>query len=90
MKSLLNPTVRLLWDKRSAEIMQKMKLKEKPIVVVCNNCFKQTIGIRDETGLIKFQCSKCGCVTVSKVIGRRHVQTDIYAPKGQELIDDYD
>lgn len=67
-----------------------MKLKEKPIAMVCNNCFRQHIGIRDETGLIKFQCPRCGSVTVSRVMGRRHVQIDLYAPKGQQLIDDQD
>ncbi len=68
--------------------MAKLRLKAKAIKVVCNNCFEKIIGFRDETGLLKYQCPKCGTVTVSKVVGRRHIQLDVYAPKGQELIDD--
>ena len=67
--------------------MTELKLKEKTVEVVCNNCFRKTMGIRDETGRIKYKCSKCGTVTVSKVMGRRHVQIDMYAPQGQEIID---
>lgn len=65
--------------------MAVRKMKVKAVRVVCNNCFQQTIGIRDETGVIKYRCSRCGALTVSKVMGRRHVQYDMYAPQGQEL-----
>ena len=57
--------------------MAVRKMKAKAVRVVCNNCFQQTIGI-------------CGALTVSKVMGRRHVQYDMYAPQGQELMDDDD
>lgn len=70
--------------------MATRRLKAKAVRVVCNNCFQQTIGIRDETGVIKYRCSHCGALTVSKVMGRRHVQYDMYAPQGQELMDDDD
>lgn len=70
--------------------MAVRKMKAKAVRVVCNNCFQQTIGIRDETGVIKYRCSHCGALTVSKVMGRRHVQYDMYAPQGQELMDDDD
>ena len=70
--------------------MAVRKMKAKAVRVVCNNCFQQTIGIRDETGVIKYRCSRCGALTVSKVMGRRHVQYDMYAPQGQELMDDDD
>lgn len=59
---------------------------EKPVRVICTNCRSENVGWRDETGMTKVQCPKCGAVTVSKVMSRRHVQLDIYAPKGQELI----
>lgn len=68
--------------------MAVLKLKEKTVKVICNNCFQQTIGLRDETGVIKYRCSKCGTVTISKVMSRRHIQFDMYAPQGQEIIDD--
>ena len=67
--------------------MASLKLKPKIIRAVCNNCFGKVEGYRNETGLIRFQCGKCGTTMVSKVIGRRHVQLDVYAPQGQELID---
>lgn len=68
--------------------MAVLKLKAKAVKVVCNNCFQQTIGWRDETGVIKYRCTKCGTVTISKAMSRRHIQFDMYAPQGQEIIDD--
>ena len=58
----------------------------KPIRVICCNCHSETIGFQDETGMTRIQCKKCGTVTVSRVMSRRHVQLDVYAPKGQELL----
>lgn len=68
--------------------MSGKKHKPKAVTVVCNNCFKQTIGFRDEDGTTKYQCSKCGSVSISKIMGRRHIQVDMFAPQGQEIIDD--
>lgn len=67
--------------------MADLKLKPKIMRVVCNNCFKETVCLRDENGQIRFRCSCCGSTTYSNVKGRRHVQIDIYAPDGQSLID---
>ena len=68
--------------------MGSMKLKPKAVKVVCNNCFHITTGFRDESGVIKYQCARCGAVSISKVMGRRHIHLDMYAPSGQELLDD--
>ena len=68
--------------------MATRKMKEKAVRVTCNNCFQQTIGFRDEAGVVKYRCTRCGALTVSKVMSRRHVQYDMYAPQGQELMDD--
>lgn len=68
----------------------KAKFKEKAISVFCCNCHKETIGIRNAEGITKIQCRHCRAITVSQVKGRRHVQLDIYAPQGRELIDDDD
>ena len=68
--------------------MGSIKLKPKAIKVVCNNCFRITTGFRDENGFVKYQCTRCGATSVSKVMGRRHVQLDIYAPARQELLDE--
>lgn len=69
--------------------MSSKKFKPKTIKVICNNCFQFVVAIRDETGLIKYQCPRCGAYTISKAVGRRHLQLDIYAPHGQEFVDDY-
>ncbi|MBQ7340506.1 MAG: hypothetical protein IJW43_06615 [Clostridia bacterium] len=66
--------------------MTGKKFKEQPIKILCNNCLNEIIGIRDENGVTKVVCKWCGTITVSKVMSRRHVQYDIYAPKGQENI----
>lgn len=61
----------------------------KAVQFSCPNCKKEAIGWQDGEGLTRFQCPRCGTVTVSKAISRRHVQMDIYAPKGQVLIESY-
>ncbi len=66
--------------------MSQTLFKEKPVKVHCLNCHNEVIGFRDDTGITKIQCPRCGSVSVSKVMGRRHVRVDIFAPKGQELI----
>ena len=35
--------------------------------------------------MIRFVCPNCGTVTVSKEKSRRHIQIDMYAPKGEVL-----
>ncbi len=67
--------------------MAELELKEKAVKVVCNSCFREIFGFRDVSGVIKFKCPKCGTMTVSKVMSRRHVQIDMYAPQGQVVID---
>ena len=68
--------------------MGSIKLKPKAVKGVCNNCFRITTGFRDENGFVKYQCTRCGATSVSKVMSRRHVQLDVYAPAGQELLDE--
>lgn len=57
-----------------------------PVRLVCLNCQKIIVGYQGEDGLTKIQCPHCGTLTVSKVISRRHVQVDVFAPQGQELL----
>lgn len=59
--------------------------KAKPVEMICGNCYTRMIGLRIN-GITKVQCPRCGAVMVSKVMSRRHIQTDIYAPKGQQII----
>ena len=65
-----------------------MKLKDSysPIKLVCLNCRHIIIGFQGEDGLTRIQCPHCGTVTVSKIVSRRHVQVDVFAPRGQELL----
>ena len=58
----------------------------KPIKCFCVNCMNEITGLQDENGKMRVSCSRCGTVTVSQVMGRRHIQLDVYAPKGQYLI----
>lgn len=59
---------------------------EEPMPYVCLNCYNKIIGIRDAKGMTKVKCPHCGTVTVSRVMSRRHVSFDVYAPKGQVLM----
>ena len=57
----------------------------KPVIVKCFNCNHEQIGyIRDKK--VRIVCERCGVETVSKAMSRRHLQIDMYAPKGQELL----
>ena len=55
----------------------------KPVKYFCVNCKKEIIGSQDENGKMRASCPYCGTVMVSQIKGRRHVQLDVYAPKGQ-------
>ena len=57
-----------------------------PIKWVCLNCRSIIVGFQGEDGLTRIKCLHCGTVTVSKLISRRHVQVDVFAPQGQELL----
>ena len=59
--------------------------KATPVEIIFNNCFNRMMGIRIN-GITKVQCPRCGAVLVSKVMSRRHIQTDTYAPRGQQII----
>ena len=58
----------------------------KPVSYVCLNCHKKVIGIRDVHGVTKVRCPHCGTVTVSRVMSRRHIVCDVYAPEGQAIM----
>lgn len=58
---------------------------DKPIACYCRNCGQLHYGYRTSEGLAKLQCPKCGAVSVSKLMGRRHEQVDFYPPRGQEI-----
>ena len=73
-----------LWEKEGSTLMQKEGIS-KPVSFKCFNCNHQEIAWKDETGMIRFVCPNCGTVTVSKEKSRRHIQIDMYAPKGEVL-----
>lgn len=57
-----------------------------PVEVMCLNCYKKITAWRDEKGMTKSKCPRCGTITITKVKTRRHVQYDVYAPDGQTVI----
>lgn len=65
-----------------------MRLKDvtTPIHLVCLNCHHDLVGYSGENGQTKILCPCCGTLMVSKVISRRHVQVDVFAPQGEELL----
>ena len=64
--------------------MQKTE-NTKAVPFVCLNCKTTNVGFQDTEGLTRVKCEKCGAVTVSKVMIRRHVQFEVYVPKGKSL-----
>jgi len=63
--------------------------KTKPINVWCLNCHRNIVGWQDAKGVAKCTCPYCGTVTVTKVLGRKHMRYDVYAPSGQVLLSNY-
>ena len=59
----------------------------KAVPFVCLNCKTTNVGWQGSDGLTRAKCEKCGAVTVSKVMSRRHMQFEVYVPKGKELRD---
>lgn len=57
-----------------------------PVVAECFNCHHKQIALRTKDGTTKMKCEYCGAVSISKIKSRRHLQLDIYAPKGQVLL----
>lgn len=66
--------------------MQKTE-NTKAVPFVCLNCKTTNVGWQGSDGLTRAKCEKCGAVTVSKVMSRRHMQFEVYVPKGKELRD---
>ena len=64
--------------------MQKTE-NSKAVAFVCLNCKTTNVGWQGSDGLTRVKCEKCGAVTVSKVMSRRHVQFEVYLPKGKSL-----
>lgn len=60
-----------------------------PLSWYCPNCASRLNAYRNAEGMAKAECRKCHSVSVRVAKGRRHNRIDIYAPKGQEAIDDY-
>ena len=61
----------------------------KAVKFTCPNCKRDDVAWQGKDGMTRFQCPRCGTVTVAKPMSRRHVQLDIYAPKGQVLVENY-
>lgn len=57
----------------------------KPTRRHCINCGRVLTGYRNENGLVKLQCTRCGLVMVSKRISRRHERIDITPPYGEQI-----
>ena len=57
----------------------------KIIIAKCYNCNHEQIALLKDKK-IKMVCERCGAENVSKIMSRRHLQVDMYAPKGQELM----
>ncbi len=58
----------------------------KPVETECPNCHQKILAWRDPNGVAKWVCPRCRTKTVSKVMGRRHINLDIIGPEGQVLI----
>ena len=53
-----------------------------PIPMYCSNCGELLYGYRNDEGKIKYECKRCGTVTVRVQKRCRHNKIDLYAPEG--------
>lgn len=54
----------------------------------CPNCKNEVAGLKNDKNQIRVKCNKCGVEMVRTVKGRRHDVIDLFAPDGQERLDD--
>ena len=47
----------------------------------CINCGKMISAEQDDEGRMKYKCSCCGTIVVSKLKGKRHLSWDIFMPR---------
>ena len=66
--------------------MKRTNNNWKPMIMYCNNCSQKLVGYMNDEGITKYECPRCQCSLVSKQMGRRHTQVDIYAPTEQVAI----
>lgn len=66
--------------------MKRVNNDWKPAEIYCSNCSQKLIGFMNNEGITKYECPRCRCAIVSKQMGRRHTQVDIYAPMEQVAI----
>lgn len=59
---------------------------DKPLERYCGNCGTHLYGHFGSTGFARFQCQRCGMVSVAKLISRRVMRVEEHAPLGQKLI----
>jgi len=59
---------------------------EKLIEVWCLNCHHNVSEWIQEDGTAKVVCPYCQATCVVKVLGRRHIRYDMYAPQGQRIL----
>lgn len=52
----------------------------------CPNCGNKVTGAQSADGRTKIVCNRCMAVSVQVVMGRRHKRIDVYAPKGQIIL----
>ena len=66
--------------------MKRVNNDWKPAEIYCSNCSQKLIGFMNDEGITKYECPRCQYAIVSKQMGRRHTQVDIYAPMEQVAI----
>jgi ribosomal protein S27E len=53
--------------------------------IVCQNCITIHEVWLNENGESKIKCQVCGSTIVVKIMSRRHIKIDIFAPERQQL-----
>ncbi len=56
------------------------------VKVFCHNCKADIMAYRNDKGIMKYVCPKCGAVNISKPMSRRKIKIELIAPYDQVII----
>ena len=51
----------------------------------CQNCGEIVTGSRNEKGIVKLLCPRCGLCMINKRVSRRREQVDVIVPSGKYI-----
>ena len=64
----------------------KVEVREMIIKVFCHNCKADIMAYKDEKGIMKYECHRCGAVNIAKPMSRRKIKIELIVASDQVII----